>query len=49
MLENLKLKVDEAGAKVESRAILIAEEKCIISKTSPRFFFLDSTFWVVMQ
>jgi len=28
MLESLKLKVDEAGAKVESRAIFMAEDEC---------------------
>ena len=49
MMEALKLKVDESGAKVESMAVMVATKCAMISTNQPRLFILDKTFWLVMK
>jgi hypothetical protein len=48
MMEALKLKVDESGAKVEGMAVIKAT-KAKKAYVPPREFILDSTFWLVMK
>jgi hypothetical protein len=48
MMEALKLRVDESGAKVESMAIINAAQ-CGKFYPHNRQFLLNKTFWLVMK
>ena len=48
MAEALKLKIDEEGAKVESKASCIQDE-CAIMYVDTRHYYLNKKFWVVMK
>ena len=48
MMEALKLKVDESGAKVESMAVMMAM-KSKAKKVERRELILDKPFWLVMK
>ena len=49
MKEMLRLKIDESGAKMESRGFIVATKGPVIKKDLPREFILDRTFWLVMK
>ena len=49
MMEALKLKIDESGAKVESRAVMVGTKCPVINKQKPKEFIFNRTFWVVMK
>ncbi|HEX5112757.1 MAG TPA: hypothetical protein VFV79_07915, partial [Saprospiraceae bacterium] len=48
MFENINFDLDEAGAKVESQAVITAERGAAPKKPG-RYFFLDKPFWVIMK
>ena len=49
IMEAVKLKVDETGAKLESRAVVVADRCRESNPDPPRHFILDKTFWLVMK
>lgn len=50
MLEAIKLKIDESGAKIEAMGVMIAEKSCVKREVEPpREFILDKTFWIAMK
>jgi hypothetical protein len=48
MLENIKFKIDEVGAKVENEAVIKMLCKSVSRETHKRLIF-DKPFWVVMR
>jgi hypothetical protein len=48
MREAVKIKVDESGATVESRVVMVGCMCGSSGRYPPRYFILDSKFWVVM-
>lgn len=50
MMEAIKLKIDETGAKVEARGVMMALKCCVKPDIDPpREFIVDKTFWIVMK
>ncbi len=50
MLEKIKFKIDEVGAKVENQAVITLKKMAMMpSKEVPKRLILDKPFWVVMR
>lgn len=50
MMENIKLRIDEVGAKVENQGVIVARMKCCKkADVQPRRFILNRPFWLVMR
>ena len=48
MVENIKLQVNEAGAKVENQAVIVATRGAMMVKDT-KDIILDKPFWIVMK
>jgi len=48
MFENIKLKIDESGAKVENEAVMVMN-RCMMMPQDLKEFVLDKPFWIVMK
>ena len=48
MVEKIKFRMDEVGAKVENEAVIMLSRMCVLNPNK-RSFLLNSPFWVVMR
>ncbi len=49
MFENIAFELDEAGARVESQAVITVERSAAPNQQKRRYFYLDKPFWVLMK
>lgn len=51
ILEKMKLRIDESGAKVENMGVMVATKTMVLKKDpyKPKHIVLDKTFWIVMK
>jgi hypothetical protein len=49
MIEKIKFKIDEVGAKVENEAVIIMTKCEIMSEIKPKRLILNDSFWVIMM
>lgn len=49
MLEKIKFKIDEVGAKVENEAVMFSVTCVMIHEIQPKRLILDQPFWIVMK
>jgi hypothetical protein len=49
MVERIKFKIDEVGAKVENEALIVSITSCAPFNQKPKRLLLNRPFWVVMR